>query len=103
MTEPIIKKAVPVVGLLVQGSPRGVDHVLTYLNDKMPVVILKGSGGVADLLAYAFEELVERWSILLFGPELMDGLVFFLLLKEEYCVTVVASIKITYKAYIIHP
>ncbi|XP_022323165.2 transient receptor potential cation channel subfamily M member-like 2 isoform X2 [Crassostrea virginica] len=60
MTEPIIKKAVPVVGLLVQGSPRGVDHVLTYLNDKMPVVILKGSGGVADLLAYAFEELVER-------------------------------------------
>ena len=60
VTEPIIKKVVPVVGLLVQGSPRGVDHVLTYLNDKMPVVILKGSGGVADLLAYAFEELVER-------------------------------------------
>jgi hypothetical protein len=51
---------VPVVGLLVQGSPRGVNHVLTYLNDKMPIVILKGSGGIADLLAYAFEELVER-------------------------------------------
>ncbi|XP_061163971.1 transient receptor potential cation channel subfamily M member 1-like [Saccostrea echinata] len=60
LPEPAIKKMVPVVGLLVQGSPRGVEHVLTYLNDKMPVVILKGSGGVADLLAYAFEELVER-------------------------------------------
>lgn len=60
LSEPVIKKTVPVVGLLVQGSPRGVDHVLTYLNNKMPVVILKGSGGVADLLAYAFEELVER-------------------------------------------
>lgn len=59
-SEPIIKNVVPVVGLLVQGSPRGVNHVLTYLNDKMPIVILKGSGGIADLLAYAFEELVER-------------------------------------------
>lgn len=60
LSEPVIKKTVPVVGLLVQGSPRGVDHVLTYLTNKMPVVLLKGSGGVADLLAYAFEELLER-------------------------------------------
>lgn len=63
LSEPVIKKTVPVVGLLVQGSPRGVDHVLTYLTNKMPVVLLKGSGGVADLLAYAFEELLERWAL----------------------------------------
>lgn len=27
----------------------------------MLVVLLKGSGGVVDLLVYVFEELLERW------------------------------------------
>ena len=59
-TEPSAKKTVPVIGLFVQGSPPCIDNVLFYLNNKMPVVVLKGSGGTADLLAYAYEEMQER-------------------------------------------
>lgn len=56
-----VAQSIPVVGLMVQGSQRGVDLVLFYLKNKMPVVIVKGSGGVADLLAYAFEESQEKF------------------------------------------
>ena len=43
------KNKIPVVGLLVQGSPRSIDHVLFYVQNKMPIVVVKGSGGIADL------------------------------------------------------
>ncbi|KAK3100144.1 hypothetical protein FSP39_015318 [Pinctada imbricata] len=58
--EPIAKKIVPVIGLFVQGSPRCIDQILFYLSNKMSVLVMKGSGGTADLLAYAFEEMQER-------------------------------------------
>ncbi|KAK3100700.1 hypothetical protein FSP39_023943 [Pinctada imbricata] len=54
------KRRVPVIGLFVQGSPHSIDNILFYLSNKMPVLVLKGSGGTADLLAYAFEEMQER-------------------------------------------
>lgn len=60
-----LPRTLPVVGLLVQGSPRGVEHVLFYLRNGMPVVVLKGSGGVADLISYAYEELHERYLIII--------------------------------------
>ena len=60
LIEPVAQP-IPVVGLMVQGSPRGIDLVLFYLRNKMPVVIVKGSGGCADLLAYAFEESQEKF------------------------------------------
>jgi hypothetical protein len=53
-------QTIPVVGLLIQGSPRGLDLVLFYLRNKMPVVVVKGTGGCADLLAYALEEAVSE-------------------------------------------
>ncbi|XP_033743506.1 transient receptor potential cation channel subfamily M member 7-like [Pecten maximus] len=53
-------KTIPVIGLLVQGSPKNVEHILFYLSNKMPVVVLKGSGGFADLLAFAYQETQER-------------------------------------------
>ncbi|XP_052281701.1 transient receptor potential cation channel subfamily M member 2-like isoform X5 [Dreissena polymorpha] len=51
---------IPVVGLLVQGAPSNVDHILYYLQNKMPIVVLKGSGGIADIIGYAYEELQEK-------------------------------------------
>ena len=51
---------IPVVGLLVQGSPKNIDHVLFYIQNKMPVVILKGSGGLADMIGYVYEEILEK-------------------------------------------
>ena len=52
---------IPVVGLLVQGSPRDIEHVLYYLHNKMPLVVLKGSGGLADVIGFAYGELLERY------------------------------------------
>ena len=54
------ENTIPVVGLLVQGSPRSIDHILFYLQNKMPIVVLKGTGGIADVIAYAYEEILER-------------------------------------------
>ncbi|XP_052792596.1 transient receptor potential cation channel subfamily M member 2-like isoform X1 [Mya arenaria] len=51
---------IPVVGLLVQGMPRNIDQVFFYIQNKMPVVVLKGSGGIADIIGYTFEELQEK-------------------------------------------
>ena len=34
------KNNIPVVGLLVQGSPRSIDHVLFYVQNKMLVILL---------------------------------------------------------------
>ncbi|KAL4230550.1 hypothetical protein ACF0H5_010931 [Mactra antiquata] len=55
-----IDEFIPVVGLLVQGSPKNIDQVLFYLQNKMPVVVLKGSGGIADMLSYVYEEVIEK-------------------------------------------
>lgn len=52
--------AVPVVGLLVQGGPKSIDHILFFLKNRMPVLVLKGLGGAADLVAFCYEELQER-------------------------------------------
>lgn len=48
------------VGLLVQGGPLEVDHVAELLKRKVPVVVMKGTGLAADLIAFAYLELRER-------------------------------------------
>ncbi|XP_071134130.1 transient receptor potential cation channel subfamily M member-like 2 [Mytilus edulis] len=53
-------QTIPVVGLLIQGRPQKIDLVLFYLRHKMPVVVVKGTGGCANLLAYAIEETQDR-------------------------------------------
>ncbi|XP_071153645.1 transient receptor potential cation channel subfamily M member 7-like [Mytilus edulis] len=53
-------QTIPVVGLLIQGRPQKSDLVLFYLRHKMPVVVVKGTGGCANLLAYAIEETQDR-------------------------------------------
>ena len=58
-----MENTIPVVGLLVQGTPCNMDHVLYYLTNKMPVLVLKGSGGLADMIAYAYEEIQEKWVV----------------------------------------
>ncbi|KAH3781584.1 hypothetical protein DPMN_159483 [Dreissena polymorpha] len=37
----VMKHAIPVLGLLVQGHPHNLDHVMYFLENKMPIVILK--------------------------------------------------------------
>ena len=58
--QPSKKKKIPLIGLLVQGSPKSVDHILMYLKNMTPVVVMKGSGGLADIISFAYEEYLER-------------------------------------------
>ncbi|KAL3837309.1 hypothetical protein ACJMK2_022675 [Sinanodonta woodiana] len=51
--------SLPVVLLVVDGGPRILKTVRNSLSNDIPVVIVKGSGRVADLLAYAFESAEE--------------------------------------------
>jgi len=51
---------IPAVSLLVQGSPACLDHVAFYVANKLPVVVLRGSGGLADILGYVLEELKDK-------------------------------------------
>lgn len=50
----------PVIGLLVQGGPPDIDHVLLLLKKKIPVVVIRGSGLAADLVSFAFQEMQDR-------------------------------------------
>ena len=52
---------IPVVGLLVQGQPSNIDHVLFYLQNKMPVIVLKGFGGLSEMVAFTCEELIGKY------------------------------------------
>ena len=51
----------PVVGLLVQGGPPDIDHILWLLKKKIPVVVIQGSGLAADLISFAYKEMEQRW------------------------------------------
>eukprot|EP00058_Branchiostoma_floridae_P014792 XP_002600280.1 hypothetical protein BRAFLDRAFT_118277 [Branchiostoma floridae] len=53
------KKANPVVCVLVQGGPASIQYVQGCVQQETPVLLLKGSGKAADLLAFAYEEIKE--------------------------------------------
>ncbi|XP_055345024.1 transient receptor potential cation channel subfamily M member 2-like [Paramacrobiotus metropolitanus] len=52
----VAHQQIPVVAVLVQGGPVELDHVLTYLKNNVPVIIIKGTGFIADILAATFED-----------------------------------------------
>ncbi|XP_035207047.1 transient receptor potential cation channel subfamily M member-like 2 isoform X2 [Stegodyphus dumicola] len=51
---------IPVVALLIQGGYECARLILEHLKKHLPVVVVRGSGGLADLLAYAYYEISER-------------------------------------------
>ncbi|XP_014670278.1 PREDICTED: transient receptor potential cation channel subfamily M member 3-like [Priapulus caudatus] len=51
---------VPVIGIVMQGDAAVVDLALVHLKMQLPVIVMKGTGMLADLLAFAFTELTER-------------------------------------------
>ncbi|KAK7479220.1 hypothetical protein BaRGS_00029564, partial [Batillaria attramentaria] len=60
---PEIEMTTPVIGLLVQGGPPDIDHVLLLLKKKIPVVVIQGSGCAADLVAFAHQEMQQRTDV----------------------------------------
>ncbi|XP_076467609.1 transient receptor potential cation channel subfamily M member-like 2 [Babylonia areolata] len=53
----------PVIGLLVQGGPADIDHILWLLTKKIPVVVIQGSGLAADLVSFAYMQMQQRTDI----------------------------------------
>ena len=49
--------------ILLGANDRGpVINVTRTLGNNLPVLIMKGAGGVADLLTFALKDVVKRWS-----------------------------------------
>jgi hypothetical protein len=51
---------VPIVSLIICGDLSSIDSVEYKINKEIPVVVLKGSGGAADVIAFAFEEINKK-------------------------------------------
>lgn len=45
---------VPLVSILIEGEPENASTVLSLMKKQIPVVVLRGSGGLADIIAYAY-------------------------------------------------
>uniref|UniRef100_T1IZ08 Uncharacterized protein n=1 Tax=Strigamia maritima TaxID=126957 RepID=T1IZ08_STRMM len=54
------RNEIPVVGLLVQGGFSSLKLALELLKREIPILVLKESGGSADFIAYAYEEIKEN-------------------------------------------
>ncbi|XP_064608406.1 transient receptor potential cation channel subfamily M member 8-like [Liolophura sinensis] len=52
--------ATPMVAILVQGGLEEIDHTLNLLKRRKPVLVIKGSGYAADLVAFAYEGVHDR-------------------------------------------
>lgn len=55
--------ATPMVAILVQGGLEEIDHTLNLLKRRKPVLVIKGSGYAADLIAFAYEGIHDRWVV----------------------------------------
>ncbi|OQV11764.1 putative Transient receptor potential cation channel subfamily M member 7 [Hypsibius exemplaris] len=56
----VCHEQVPLIAVLIQGGMRALDMVHDYLKSDVPVLVIKGTGFLADILAFAYEEHKER-------------------------------------------
>lgn len=50
----------PVVSIVVEGDRETIKLVIDLIKRHIPVVVLRGSGGIADLIAFAYLEITQR-------------------------------------------
>lgn len=53
-------RQIPMVCLTIRGDLNSIDSIEYKIKKEIPVVILKGSGGAADIIAFSFEEMNEK-------------------------------------------
>ncbi|GAB6022353.1 hypothetical protein CHUAL_006473 [Chamberlinius hualienensis] len=56
----LAESSIPLIALFIGGGNKSTLMVLDHLKKQIPVVVVKGSGGAADLLAFAYEEIKEQ-------------------------------------------
>ena len=54
-------RQIPMVCLMIRGDLSSIDEIDFKIRREIPVIILKGSGGAADIIAFAQEELNEKY------------------------------------------
>ena len=64
-------RQVPMVCLMIRGDLRNIVEIEAKVSKEIPVVVLKGSGGAADIISFAFEEITEK---LVFKIVIQSGL-----------------------------
>jgi hypothetical protein len=55
------------VCLTIRGDLSSIDSIEYKVKKEIPVVILKGSGGASDIIAFAVEEMSEKYEIFIFN------------------------------------
>ena len=53
-------RQIPMVCLMIRGDLSSIDAIEFKIRKEIPVVLLKGSGAAADIIAFAHEELSEK-------------------------------------------
>ena len=53
-------RQIPIVSLAIRGDLNSIDAIEYKIKKEIPVVVLKGSGGAAEIIAFAFEEISEK-------------------------------------------
>lgn len=56
----LAKSETPVMILLLQGKITQIDLILGYIKCGLPIIVFEGSGGLADLIAYAYHQLTYQ-------------------------------------------
>ena len=56
----IIKSETPVIVLLLQGKVTQIDFILGHIKLGLPLIVFEGSGGLADLISYAYHQLTYK-------------------------------------------
>lgn len=62
---------IPLIAIVCQGGTSCNKMVLEHIKRQIPVLVLQGSGGVADLLALAYNE-IDRRGVTLWDPEFIE-------------------------------
>lgn len=56
----IENRQVPMVCLMIRGDLNSLSEIEYKIRKEIPVIVFKGSGGVADIISFAFEEMAEK-------------------------------------------
>ncbi|CAN7993898.1 unnamed protein product [Ixodes hexagonus] len=63
---------IPLIAIVCQGGTGCNKMVLEHIKKQLPVLVIQGSGGVADLLALAYNE-IDRRGVTLWDPEFIEN------------------------------
>ncbi|KAG0427100.1 hypothetical protein HPB47_025774, partial [Ixodes persulcatus] len=63
---------IPLIAVVCQGGTGCNKMVLEHIKKQLPILVIQGSGGVADLLALAYNE-IDRRGVTLWDPEFIEN------------------------------